>query len=199
MEALDAPYLQVGLLEMIRKRAGWLSALFLGEMLTATAMALLRARDRPRGGAGALRPADHQQRRQLGLAGDDAGHPRAWRSARCGCATGGASSARELVAGAGAGRDPRRASASCASSSGRRSFGTYGEHYVAGRLHGGAAAWSAWSLFGTLAGSMLPFVLRRLGFDPASASAPFVATLVDVTGLVIYFTVASLILRGTLL
>ena len=53
--------------------------------------------------------------------------------------------------------------------------------------------------FGTLAGSMLPFLLRWLGFDPASASAPFVATLVDVTGLVIYFTVASIILRGTLL
>ena len=53
--------------------------------------------------------------------------------------------------------------------------------------------------FGSLAGSMLPFLLRRLGFDPASASAPFVATLVDVTGLVIYFTVAATILRGTLL
>jgi magnesium transporter len=46
---------------------------------------------------------------------------------------------------------------------------------------------------------MLPFVLRRFGFDPASASAPFVATLVDVTGLIIYFTVALVILRGTLL
>ena len=54
-------------------------------------------------------------------------------------------------------------------------------------------------LWGTLAGSMLPFILRRLGFDPASASAPFVATLVDVSGLVIYFTVAATILRGTLL
>jgi magnesium transporter len=53
--------------------------------------------------------------------------------------------------------------------------------------------------FGSLAGSMLPFVLQRLGFDPASASAPFVATLVDVTGLSIYFYVALLILRGTLL
>ena len=53
--------------------------------------------------------------------------------------------------------------------------------------------------FGSLAGSMLPFVLRRLGFDPASASAPFVATLVDVTGLMIYFTVGLVILRGTLL
>jgi magnesium transporter len=53
--------------------------------------------------------------------------------------------------------------------------------------------------FGSLAGSMLPFVLRRLGFDPAVSSAPFVATLVDVTGLVIYFSVATVILRGTLL
>jgi magnesium transporter len=54
-------------------------------------------------------------------------------------------------------------------------------------------------LWGTLVGSLLPFVLRRLGFDPATSSAPFVATLVDVTGLVIYFSVALLILRGTLL
>jgi magnesium transporter len=53
--------------------------------------------------------------------------------------------------------------------------------------------------FGSMMGSMLPFVLRRLGFDPASASAPFVATLVDVSGLVIYFGVAAVILRGTLL
>jgi magnesium transporter len=53
--------------------------------------------------------------------------------------------------------------------------------------------------FGTLAGSMLPFLLRRIGFDPASASAPFVATLVDVTGLVIYFGIGSVVLSGTLL
>ncbi|HEV8430746.1 MAG TPA: magnesium transporter [Pyrinomonadaceae bacterium] len=54
-------------------------------------------------------------------------------------------------------------------------------------------------LWGTLAGSMLPFVLRRLGFDPATSSSPFVATLVEVTGLVIYFSVAVVVLRGTLL
>ena len=54
-------------------------------------------------------------------------------------------------------------------------------------------------LWGTLIGSLLPFLLRRLGFDPATSSAPFVATLVDVTGLVIYFTVALIFLRGTLL
>jgi magnesium transporter len=53
--------------------------------------------------------------------------------------------------------------------------------------------------FGSMVGSMLPLILRRLGFDPAVASAPFVATLVDVTGLVIYFSVAFLVLRGTLL
>jgi len=53
--------------------------------------------------------------------------------------------------------------------------------------------------FGTFAGSLLPFILRKLGFDPASASAPFVATLVDVTGLIIYFSTASAIMRGTLL
>jgi len=54
-------------------------------------------------------------------------------------------------------------------------------------------------MWGTIAGSMLPFVMKRLGADPATSSAPFVATLVDVTGLVIYFTVAATILRGTLL
>jgi magnesium transporter len=53
--------------------------------------------------------------------------------------------------------------------------------------------------FGTLIGSMLPFALRRFGLDPASASAPFVATLVDVTGVIIYFMVALVLLRGTLL
>jgi len=49
---------------------------------------------------------------------------------------------------------------------------------------------------GSLAGSMLAFILRRLGFDPATSSAPFVATLVDVTGLIIYFSVAAIVLRG---
>jgi magnesium transporter len=54
-------------------------------------------------------------------------------------------------------------------------------------------------LWGSLVGSVLPFILRRLGFDPAASSAPFVATLVDVTGLIIYFSVAFLVLRGALL
>jgi magnesium transporter len=77
-------------------------------------------------------------------------------------------------------------------------FYDYGEHWMLIALTV-AATLVGIVMFGSLTGSMLPFVLQRIGFDPASASAPFVATLVDVTGLVIYFTVASLILRGTLL
>jgi magnesium transporter len=74
----------------------------------------------------------------------------------------------------------------------------FGEYFV------GIAVTVALSLvwivmWGATAGAMLPFVLRRFGFDPASASAPFVATLVDVTGLVIYFSVANVVLHGTLL
>src|SRR5262249_44836907 len=74
----------------------------------------------------------------------------------------------------------------------------YGQHYM---LVSCTVAFSLVGivLWGSLIGSMLPFVFRRLGFDPASASAPFVATLVDVTGLIIYFSVASLVLGGTLL
>jgi len=77
-------------------------------------------------------------------------------------------------------------------------FTEYGKHYMLVAI----TVWAALIgvvTFGTLAGSMLPFVLRKLGFDPATSSAPFVATLVDVTGLCIYFTVALLILKGTLL
>jgi magnesium transporter len=77
-------------------------------------------------------------------------------------------------------------------------FYDYGEHWALVALTVGTALVGI-VMFGSLTGSMLPFVLQRIGFDPASASAPFVATLVDVTGLVIYFTVASIILRGTLL
>src|SRR6202008_1478777 len=76
--------------------------------------------------------------------------------------------------------------------------GTYGEHYLVVALTIGCSLIGV-VLFGTTAGSMLPFILRRCGLDPASASAPFVATLVDVTGLIIYFSVASVILRGILL
>ena len=76
-EALDEPYMEIGFGRMIQKRAGWLTALFLGEMLTATAMGVLRAGDREGGGARAVRAAHHLERRQLRIAGVDAGHPRA--------------------------------------------------------------------------------------------------------------------------
>jgi magnesium transporter len=77
-------------------------------------------------------------------------------------------------------------------------FDSYGEHWflVAVTV---ACSLVGVVLWGTLAGSMLPFALKRAGVDPATSSAPFVATLVDVTGLIIYFSVASILLKGTLL
>jgi magnesium transporter len=77
-------------------------------------------------------------------------------------------------------------------------FHTYGEHGVLIASTVGVALVGV-VLWGTIAGSMLPIVLKKFGADPATSSAPFVATLVDVTGLVIYFSVAFLIMRGTLL
>jgi magnesium transporter len=74
----------------------------------------------------------------------------------------------------------------------------YGEHFV--RIGITVAVSLVWIVvWGSIAGSMLPFALRRAGLDPASASAPFVATIVDVTGLVIYFSVATVMLTGTVL
>ncbi len=195
-EALDAPYLQVGLPQMIRKRAGWLSVLFMGELLTATAMgyyeeelgrALVLAVFIPliiSSGGNSGSQATTLIIRALALS--EVRLRDWWRVFR-----------REFLAGAclggilgvlGFGRVLIA----------QALFGTYGKHSfpialtVASSLLGVV-------LLGTLAGSSLPFLFRRLGFDPASASAPFVATLVDVTGLVIYFTVASLLLRGSLL
>ena len=77
-------------------------------------------------------------------------------------------------------------------------FNAYGDHYFLIAL---TVAFSLVGvvLWGSVTGSILPFILRGLGFDPASASAPFVATLVDVTGLVIYFSIAAVVLNGTLL
>jgi len=74
----------------------------------------------------------------------------------------------------------------------------YGEHWLLVAVTVSCALVGV-VLWGTLIGSILPFVLRRLGFDPATSSAPFVATLVDVTGLIIYFSVGFVVLRGTLL
>jgi magnesium transporter len=196
MEALDGPYFETGFFAMLGKRAGWLVILFLGEMLTATAMSHY----------------EHQIAEAVVLAlfipllissGGNSGSQATtliiramalnevrlrdwWRV-----------SWREIAAGI-----------SLGVLLGTVGFlriviwqavaPTYGEHYLL------VAATIFFSLvgvvtFGTLAGSMLPFILRRAGLDPASASAPFVATLVDVTGLIIYFSVAKIVLRGTLL
>jgi magnesium transporter len=195
-EALGAPYLEVGFASMVKKRAGWLSALFLGEMLTATAMgyfekeierAVVLALFVPliiSSGGNSGSQASTLVIRAMALGEVRLGDW--WRVVR-----------REIFAGTVLG--------SILGAIGLARilawvglFGSYGAHYL---LVGSTVALSLVGVvtFGTLAGSLLPFVLRRLGFDPASACAPFVATLVDVTGLVIYFTVASVIFRGTLL
>jgi magnesium transporter len=195
-EALDAPYLATGFARLTRKRAGWLAALFVGEMLTATAMGYYE-QDIARAVVLALFVPliissggnSGSQASTLVIRAMALGEVRLrdwWRVVRrelgSGLVLGGILAAIGLV----------RILAW------QGLFHTYGDHADL------IAATVALSLvgvvtFGTLAGSMLPFVLRRMGFDPASASAPFVATLVDVTGLVIYFTVASIVLRGTLL
>jgi magnesium transporter len=191
------PYLQIGFLQMIRKRAGWLCALFIGEMLTASAMqhfedALAKAVVLTlfiplimSSGGNSGSQATSLLIRALAL-----GQLRLrdwWRVALREIPTG-------LTLGAilgliGVGR------IAVWQVSG---IFDYGAHWPLLALTVGAGLVGIIT-FGSLAGSMLPFILKRLGFDPASASAPFVATLVDVTGLVIYFSVALVILKGTLL
>lgn len=196
MEALDEPYLQITLNRMVRKRASWLVILFLGEMLTATAMgffekeiekAVVLALFVPliisSGGNSGSQAATLIVR---ALAVGEVTLADWWRVIR-----------REIYSGLALGAI----------------LGTigffritiwsmfspiYGPNWLLVALTVGLALIGI-VLWGTLAGSTLPFILRRLGIDPATSSAPFVATLVDVTGLVIYFSVAAIILRGTLL
>jgi magnesium transporter len=196
MQALDAPYLRVAFARMVKKRAGWLAALFLGEMLTATAMAFFEDEIARAvvlalfvpliisSGGNSGSQASTLVIRAMALGEVSLGDW--WRVTRRELAVG-------LVLGTVLG------SIGCLRIVLWQMVNPiYGPHYLL------VAATVFCSLigvvtFGTLTGSLLPFVLRRLGLDPASASAPFVATLVDVTGLVIYFTAASLILRGTVL
>ena len=195
-EALDAPYLSVSVPAMVRKRVGWLAALFVSEMLTTTAMsrfeseisrAVVLAVFIPliiSGGGNSGSQATTLVIRAMVL-----GEVRLrdwWLVIR-----------RELVTGLSMGLI-LGAIAFSRVELWEVLFHSYGVHHilVAYTIAGSVIGVVTW---GTLAGSMLPFLLRRFGLDPASASAPFVATLVDVTGIVIYFTVASSILRGTLL
>jgi magnesium transporter len=194
--ALDKPYMQIALPLMIRKRAGWLVVLFLGEMLTATAMgffekeiakAVVLALFVPliiSSGGNSGSQASTLVIRALALG--EVALRDWWVVMR-----------REILSGLGLGLilgtiGFLRISIWSAFSS------IYGPHWMLVAFTVGLALIGI-VLWGTLAGSMLPFMLRRLGFDPATSSAPFVATLVDVTGLVIYFSVALLLLRGTLL
>ena len=196
VEALEAPYLTIDFVSLLKKRAGWLSALFLGEMLTATAMAHFEQEIAAAVVLALFVPLiissggnSGSQATTLVIRAIALGEVRLrdwWRVLR-----------RELGAGLGLGAI----------------LGTIGVLRIltwqaVGHMYGvhyfRIAATVGFSLvgvvlWGSVAGSMLPFMLRKAGFDPASASAPLVATLVDVTGLVIYFSIASIILRGTLL
>jgi magnesium transporter len=196
VEALDEPYMQIAFLRMVQKRAGWLTALFIGEMLTATAMGVFENEIQKAvvlalfvpliisSGGNSGSQASTLVIRALALG--EVTLLDWWRVMR-----------REIAAGVALGSilgliGFLRISVWSAFSP------IYGEHWL---LVAFTVAFSLIGivLWGTLTGSMLPFVLRRLGFDPATSSAPFVATLVDVTGLVIYFSVALIVLRGTLL
>ncbi|MFT4247611.1 MAG: magnesium transporter [Pseudomonas sp.] len=197
VEALDEPYMRIGFGEMIRKRAGWLSVLFLGEMLTASAMqhfedelskAVVLTLFIPlimSSGGNSGSQATSLLIRALALRELRLGDwwKVALREIPTGVVLGGILGVLAIV---------RIAIWQNAG------LYDYGPHWGMIALTIGAALVGIVT-FGSLSGSMLPFVLQRLGFDPASASAPFVATLVDVTGLVIYFSIAALILSGTLL
>lgn len=197
MEAVDEPYLEAGFWHMIRKRAGWLSILLVGEMITASAMQgfegelskaivlslfipLIMSSGGNSGSQAASLLIRELALQQVRLADW-------WRVARRELPSG-------LILGAILG----------VIAFGRitvwQKLGLYdhGPHWVLVALTV-ATTLVAIVTFGSLCGSLLPFALKRVGFDPATASAPFVATLVDVTGLVIYFTVALVVLRGTLL
>ena len=182
---------------MVRKRGGWLCALFIGEMLTASAMGHFEGEIGRAVVLALFIPLIISSGGNSGLAGHVADHPRHgprrgaapdwWRVA-----------VRELPAGLALGAILGTIGAIRILLWQPFGWYDYGPHYVQ-VAETVALSLVGVVLFGSLAGSMLPFVLRRIGFDPASASAPFVATLVDVTGLVIYFSVALLVLRGTLL
>jgi magnesium transporter len=195
--ALGKPYMQMGFGSMLKKRAGWLSVLFLSEMLTASAMQHYEAEIEKAivltlfiplimsSGGNSGSQATSLIIRALAL-----GQLRLrdwWRVAT-----------RELPTGIVLGTILGVIGITRIALWQSLGLYDYGPHWelVAATVGVGLVGIVT---FGSVAGSMLPFVLQRLGFDPASASAPFVATLVDVTGLVIYFSVALIILRGTML
>jgi magnesium transporter len=197
LEALGAPYMAMSFMAMIKKRAGWLCALFLSEMLTASAMQSYEAELEKAvvltlfiplimsSGGNSGSQATSLIIRALAL-----GELRLrdwWRVAL-----------RELPSGLVLGSLLGVIGVIRIIVWQKTGIYDYGEHWFLIALTVGCALVGIVT-FGSLTGSMLPFIMQRLGFDPASASAPFVATLVDVTGLVIYFSIAIRILGGTLL
>jgi magnesium transporter len=195
-EPLDEPYLDMPVWGLIRKRGRWLVLLFLGEMLTASAISYYEAELAQAvvlalfipliissGGNSGSQTATFVIR-AMALGEVEPRHWRRvfWRELRSGLALG------ALLGVIGLARVFIW----------EQMFGTYGEHWLPLGLTIGFALVGV-VLTGTLSGSMLPFLLRWFGADPAASSTPFVATLVDVTGILIYFTVASLLLSGSLL
>ena len=197
MEALDEPYTTIPLLRMVKKRATWLIILFLGEMLTATAMqgyngeiekAAILAMFLPliiSSGGNSGSQATTLVIRAMALGELRLGD---WfRVVR-----------KELLSGLSLGLVLGTIGFFRITLWQYLHIFNYGQYHWLVALTVGIALVGV-VLWGTLSGAMLPFLLRRCGLDPATSSAPFVATLVDVTGLVIYFNVALFILRGTLL
>jgi magnesium transporter len=196
-QALDEPYLSIPLIGMVRKRAGWLVILLIGEMFTATAMgffeeeiakAVVLALFIPliiSAGGNAGSQATSLIIRAMSLG--ELSISEWWRVMR-----------RELATGLMLGGILGLVGLLRILLWSRLYPAEYGEYYwqigfTVGFSLVGIVLW------GSLCGSMLPLLLKRLGADPATSSAPFVATLVDVTGLVIYFSFALLFLSGTLL
>ncbi|MGP0104665.1 magnesium transporter [Rhodoblastus sp.] len=197
MQALDAPYMVTSFFAMIKKRAGWLAVLFLSEMLTASAMQHFESELEKAvvltlfiplimsSGGNSGSQATSLIIRALAL--EEIRLRDWWRVAL-----------RELPSGVVLGAILGVLGFTRIVLWLKLGIYDYGEHWLLVALTV-ASALVGIVTFGSLAGSMLPFILQRLKFDPASASAPFVATLVDVTGLVIYFSIALVILQGTLL
>jgi len=196
VETLDAPYFELGIFSLFKKRGGWLAILFFGEMFTATAMAVYEDKLAQAVVLGLFIPLIISSG---GNSGSQAASIiiRALALREIQLKNFFKVFSRELASGLMLGV--------LLGSIGflrimvwQHLFGTYGEHTLK------LAAVIFLSLvsivlFGNLMGTSLPFFFRALGFDPAKASAPFVATLVDVSGLVIYFSIATWILTGTLL
>jgi magnesium transporter len=202
MEALEEPYMRIPLWRMVRKRAGWLIILFLGEMLTATAMAtyqeelakaLVLALFLPlivSSGGNSGSQASTLMIRAMALGEVTL---RDWwrvmsREVQAGLSLGAILGAIGVV----------RVGAWAIIGEQYFHRQPYGPHWPLVALTVGISLVGV-VIWGTLSGSMLPFLLRRIGADPATSSAPFVATLVDVTGLIIYFSIALVIMRGVML